>query len=288
MLGAFVPSKTYVITVFNGDVSWRKDRKPINRLGVRYALRKADLVTSVSENLLEDCERWGSQKNKLHRIMRGVDLIRFRPPNDRQFVRDKLGLGPGPMVLSPRSAGKLYNLDTILHAFVEVVNHFPDVQVVFAWQSATDEEATTLRDLARNLDIERNVCFRGKVPFEKIHLYYQAAEVMISVPSSDGVSSSILEAMACGAVPVAADLSTTREWIKHYENGLLVTPRDFGSLAQAIHTLLSDKQRRDEMVEENVKIMETHGSQDLWMGRMEELYYSLVKETRSKKLEVRS
>jgi len=278
MLGAFVPSKKYVITVFNGDVSWRKDRKPINRLGVRYALHKADIITSVSKNLLEDCRCWGAREKKLHRIMRGVDLARFHPPDDRQGIRDKLGLGPGPMVLSPRSAGKLYNLDTILLSTAKIIKQIPNVQVVFVWQSATEEQKALLVKLASDLDVERNIHFAGEVPYENIHLYNQAADLMVSVPSSDGVSSSILEAMACGAVPVASNLPTTREWVKDNGDGFLVTPRDVNGIAAAIIDLFSNEEKRREMARRNVEKMRLEGDQDMWMGKMEELYYSLMKE----------
>ena len=244
MLGAFVPSSKYVVTVFNGDVSWRKDRKLTNRLSVRYAMRKADIITSVSQNLLEDCRRWGAKKAKLHRIMRGVDVNRFRPANDHLSVRRKLELDPGPIILSARSAGKMYNLDSILMATSHLVKYFQNIQVVFIWQSASEEEAAALRNLAASMDVERNVRFVGNVPYERVHLYNQAADVMVSVPSHDGVSSSILEAMACGAVPVASNLSTTREWVEHDRNGLLLAPRDGNGIAQAIIALLSDDQKR--------------------------------------------
>lgn len=280
MLGAFVSSKKYVITVFNGDVSWRKDRRLINCLGLRFALHKADAITSVSRNLLEDCLHWGARKEKLHHIMRGVDLSRFHPVNDRLNLRRTLGLSPGPVVLSPRSASKLYNLDTILLATPEVIRHFPNAQVVFMWQSASEEEATTLKTLAASLNLERNVHFVGNVPYERVHLYNQAADVMVSVPSHDGVSSSILEAMSCGDVPVASDLHTVREWIKSGENGLLVTPRDIKTLGEAIINLLKNEGMRKTIAEQNWKLIKEKGGQDYWMGKMEELYSSLIRGTR--------
>ena len=281
MLGAFVPSKKYVITVFNGDVSWRKDRKLINRLTLRFAIRKANLITSVSQNLLEDCRRWGARKKKLYRIMRGVDLSRFRPVNDRLNLRCTLGLGSGPVVLSPRSAGKLYNLDAILLATPEVVKHFPSAQIVFIWQSASEEEAGALNNLAASLNVEQNVHFVGNVPYERVHLYNQAADVMVSVPSYDGVSSSILEAMSCGAVPVVSNLSTTREWVEDNRNGLLVTPRDVNGIAQAIIALISNEQKRYEMAQRNAEMIRLQGDQDMWMGKMEEIYYDLIRDSRS-------
>lgn len=94
--------------------------------------------------------------------MRGADLSQFRTANDRLRVRRELGLSSGPVILSPRSAGNSYNLDTIPLAIPEVVKHFPNVQVAFIWQSASDEQAASLINLAGALNVERNVLFVGK------------------------------------------------------------------------------------------------------------------------------
>ncbi len=212
--------------------------------------------------------------------MRGVDLSRFHVVNDRFGLRHALGLGPGPVVLSPRSAGKLYNLDAILFATPEVIKYFPNVQIVFIWQSTSDEEAGALNNLAVSLNVEQNVHFVGNVPYERVHLYNQAADVMVSVPSYDGMSSSILEAMSCGAIPVVSNLSTTREWVKDNRNGLLVTPGDAHGIAKAILTLLSDEKQRYEMAQRNMEMMRLHGDQDMWMGKMEEIYYDLIRDSR--------
>lgn len=280
MLGAFVPSKRYVITVFNGDVSWRKDRKLVNRLCVRYAINKADAITSVSQNLLEDCRRWGASRQKLHRIMRGVDLNRFYRVENSDTLKNKLGLHIGPVVLSPRSTGTLYNLDSIVRATHLIAKKFPDVQVVFVWQSATDDDIAELKKLIASLQLEKNITLLGKISYENIHQYYQAADILVSVPSSDGVSSSIIEGMACGAVPIATDLPTVKEWVKHEENGLLVTPGNVEDLGGAIINLLKSENKRKTFADRNWELIKEKGDQDYWMGKMEELYYSLVKEAR--------
>lgn len=70
---------------------------------------------------------------------------------------------------------------------------------------------------------------------------------MVSAPTSDGVSSSIIEGMACGAVPVASDLPTVREWVEHGENGLLVEPRDIEALSDAIINLLKNEKKKKDL-----------------------------------------
>ncbi len=280
MLGAFVPSKKYVITAFNGDVSWRKDRKLINRIGVRYAIHKADIITSVSHNLLEDCRRWGARNGKLYRIMRGVDIKRFHPCENRDALKSKLGLHSGSVILSSRSAGGLYNLDTIVKATSLIIKKFPDIQIVFVWQSATDDQIFELRKLTVSLRLEQNIIFFGEISYDNMYQYYQAADILVSVPSTDGVSSSIIEGMACGTVPVASNLPTVKEWVEHGKNGLLVEPRDIEALSEAVIDLLKNEKKRKTFAERNLELIKEIGNQDYWMGKMEELYYRLITNSR--------
>ena len=49
-----------------------------------------------------------------------------------------------------------------------------------------------------------------------------AADVFVSVPSSDGTSVALLQAMAAGCFPIVSDLPSQRELIDHGVNGLRV------------------------------------------------------------------
>jgi len=62
--------------------------------------------------------------------------------------------------------------------------------------------------------------------------------------------------------------------------GILPSPGDVDGIAKAILCLLSDEARRHEMAQRNVEKMRIEGNEDMWIGKMEELYYSLVKEER--------
>jgi glycosyltransferase involved in cell wall biosynthesis len=58
--------------------------------------------------------------------------------------------------------------------------------------------------------------------------------VYVSVSSHDGTPNTLLEAMACGCLPVCGDIESIREWVTSGENGLLVDPHDPQAVAQAI------------------------------------------------------
>src|SRR5678816_1252479 len=57
--------------------------------------------------------------------------------------------------------------------------------------------------------------------------WYARASWFISVPASDSVAVSVLEAMAHGCIPLLSDLPANRELVRDGVNGLLLSEQDF-------------------------------------------------------------
>ena len=66
------------------------------------------------------------------------------------------------------------------------------------------------------------------------------ARLMIGVGISDGIGTTLLEAMALGAFPIVACTSCAAEWISSGTNGMIVDPHDIASLAAAIKIAATD------------------------------------------------
>ncbi|GMN02433.1 glycosyltransferase family 4 protein [Erythrobacter sp. MTPC3] len=87
--------------------------------------------------------------------------------------------------------------------------------------------------------------FRGRIARPEMVQEYQAADIVVLPTLAEGSAGVTYEAMASG-IPVI----TTREsgsLIKHGENGLIVPGADPQALAQAIETLVKDRELRDRM-----------------------------------------
>ena len=70
----------------------------------------------------------------------------------------------------------------------------------------------------------------------------------------EGFSNVVLEAMVC-EIPVVASNSTDgiREIINHDINGLLVRPKAHRAISESVYYLLSNKEKRDSIVQEAYK-----------------------------------
>jgi len=71
---------------------------------------------------------------------------------------------------------------------------------------------------------------------------------VFALPSqAEGISNTLLEAMACGCAPVATDVGGNPELVEHQTNGLLVPAQDDASMAAALARLVNDRGLRERL-----------------------------------------
>ena len=89
------------------------------------------------------------------------------------------------------------------------------------------------------LGLAEAVIVLGNVPFEQLPDVYRAADVVVSIPSSDSSPRSVWEALACGRPVVVSDLPWARDELAPGGQALLV-PLDADAVAEAILRVLDD------------------------------------------------
>ena len=282
-LGVHIKGYPFVLTVLNGDVLWTKDdvdqyTSLYTKMRTKWGIKKADIITGVSEELVNACIRHGADKDKVYVMRRGVDLTKFNYSRDKAEIRLNLKLSENSkIVLSPRNTGWMYNLDKIIKTIPQVISKVEDVYFVFIWHGHNADKERDLTNLATELGVQHAIKFVGFVNYDLVALYHKAADVMVSVSQYDSGPQALQEAMACENVPVISDLPCVREWISDGWNGILVNPNDVDQIADSITRLLQNEEMRKLFAERNWKLIQEKGDQDYWMGKMEELYYKLVK-----------
>lgn len=235
----------------------------------RFVVRRADLVMTDSAALLDRLQELGAPPERTKVVNWGVDLERFSPPvEDRRALRERLGLGPGPVILSPRSLAPVYNIPTILAAFERVGDLVPDAQLVLKHMAVTAPDLGDLPHAGR-------VHLVGHVPYETMAGYYRAADVCVSIASSDSSPRSAWEALACGCPLVVSDLPWVHELIEADRHALLV-PVDAGAVAEAIERILSDGALASRLASEGRALVEAHRDSRTEMDRLAEALRSLA------------
>ncbi len=260
-----------VVTAWGSDLLIDPRLSVITRRLVRWVLSRADLVTYNAEQLGQVATAMGAPSDRLLQIVMGVGpemldelATKAVPPADRQ-----------PVILSQRSLERsVYNVDVLIDAMPEVLRRVPAARLVVGSDGALRGR---LEELAQRLDVVGAVEFVGTATWPAgLAERLGRASVYVSVPSSDGTSVTLLEAMAAGAYPVVSDLPSNREWVTP-DGGTVVPVRDVKSLADAIVSALEDPKRRSSAAVHNREQINQRGRWGVNMKRMESAYRSLAK-----------
>jgi len=262
--------------------AWGSDIYRTDELGAEYAirlgesLRKASAITCDSQDQADRIGQIAGSKDGVSVIQWGIDTELFCPgESDPEFQRSVVEPGR-PVVLSIRSFTPLYNLETIVEAFAQVLAKVPLAVLVMKKYNSQPEYVKAVEARIAELGVAHAVRIVEEIPYERMPDLYRMADVTVSVPSSDGTPMSLLEAMACGSVPIFTDLPSLREWIDDGQNGYLVVPKDPAALAGRILDVLLDGKRASRFAQHNQEIIRTKASQAVHMRRMEAIYQNLA------------
>jgi glycosyltransferase involved in cell wall biosynthesis len=242
-------------------------------------LRNADYITSKSNYLTGALNRLGGISGKIDRIVWGIPIAKFRR-GDSTPLHSALGVAPHQrLILSPRILQPLYQIHLIVEAMPRVLAQHPAVVLLITEYAVDPEYRALIVNRVRELGIEESVRFCGTVPHDKMPEYYWAADIAVSVPRSDGMPQTLIEAMACETPNVLSNLPHYREMVAHEESAYFVEANPV-SIADGISRLLDDRDLRTRIVQKALAIVQEQGDLDEQAGRVERRYQELVRSGR--------
>jgi glycosyltransferase involved in cell wall biosynthesis len=274
-LGSFSGFHPFVVTPWGSDLFLHPERSYIAHKLANIVLKNADLITLNSKTLHQKAIQLGADPNLCQFVSWGVDLNIFYP-STKTTLRKELGCGNAPIILSPRAVKPLYNLDVIIESIPMVLNIFPDAIYLIQSYNIDHIYKDKLEKRINELGINSSLQW---VPFqssERYVDYFRISNAVISIPSSDSMPITVLEALACGAPVIVSDLPSMREIIVDQVNGKIVPTRNVQALTNATIALLKDPQMQASFSRYNTQWVQENANRDYEMKKMESLYQNLM------------
>jgi glycosyltransferase involved in cell wall biosynthesis len=243
----------------------------------RLASRCCDSIISVSEDHRQGAIREQvAHAGKIHTILNGIDLCPFEDA-DEAAARRQLGFRKEDVLLcvASRLAPKK-GLEYLIAAMPAVAGQFPSIHLVLFGEGPMHK---ALRRQAERLGISDRVHFPGFRP--DIPKLLAAFDVILQPSLSEGLSISILEAMAAARPIIACNIQGNREIIRHCETGLLVPPADSAALSEAIAKILSDPVGAKTMGQNAALDCRTRFSQERMVEQTVAIYDSICRRASS-------
>jgi sugar transferase (PEP-CTERM/EpsH1 system associated) len=226
----------------SGSVSRRR------RLLERLLAACTDHFTAVSQGICDHIRHdWGIAEDRVTLIPNGVDLTRFGIGYPRAQGLARLGLREGERLIG--MVGEFRPIKdhmTLVRAFASVRRRIPGARLILVGYDAEDGFARRLRDEPlgdpRLLDDIRLVGLRTDVP-EILSLL----DVYVNCSLYEGMSNSILEAMASRKPVVATAVGGTPDIVEDGRTAWLVPPGDPEALADRLIQVLEDPEGAQQM-----------------------------------------
>lgn len=212
-----------ILTAWGSDINLARSN-PLHRYLIDRSLLRYDWINVPSEDL----------KNKLISI--GISpsrILVFQYGTDLDFCdslrQEKNKKGDETIILSSRLWGTLYNIDKIVAAFKVAYLSNKNLKLILIGSGNADDNARI-----HNLIIDHPaIVSLGFIPKDELIKWLWTADIYISIPSSDGMSLSVLEALYCECYPIFSDIPPNCELLNFCE-GTIAKSLDSHELASVI------------------------------------------------------
>ncbi len=235
-VASILTNKPIINTIHGKNYYWEKWRRI---LAYRFMGHFATKVVAVSEDLKNFvADRTGINRDKISVIYNGIDLNKYNIKNSCDILKIKKELMLNNVVIG--SVGNIYPVKGYLYliqAASKVIKRIPDITFLIIGKKTPyfDE----LKRIVDNLGINGHINFLG---FRNdVQDLLALFDLYVSPSLSEGLSLSILQAMAAGKPVIATDVGGNQEIIRHGETGILISPQNSEMLADSILMLLENK-----------------------------------------------
>jgi glycosyltransferase involved in cell wall biosynthesis len=205
---------------------------PVSRWFTRLAMKRASFVVTKSEDLRERAIGMGINPGKIRTIHNGCNPTAFHL-SDRSAARAQLSIDANAeLVLFVGRLVGTKGIFELLEAFVSLANRRPNLRLAYVGDGPGGDQ---LRSNVRQLALEDRIVLAGSCSSQKVSHWLAASNVLALPSYSEGNPNVVLEALSSGRPVIASNVGGIPELVKE-SSGILVPPRDWRALAQAIET----------------------------------------------------
>jgi putative colanic acid biosynthesis glycosyltransferase WcaI len=210
-----------------------------------FLYRRSDHIVVVTPAFKDHLiQHWRVPAQKVSIVENGVetDLFRPCPPEKVPGTEDRF------LICYIGTMGMAHGLETLISAAEQLQRPLPQAMFLLIGEGAEKERIEQLA-AARQLS---NICFLGQQQRERIPGYIAGVDVCLVMLKKTElfktvIPTKLLEYMSCEKPVIVAVDGQARKIVEEAGAGIFVEPEDSSALAEAIHVLAADPERRRRM-----------------------------------------
>ncbi len=271
----------FILSAWGSDVLVTPKKSFIVKMMVEYALKKADTVTTTAKFMGKYLTKeFGLPENRIVRIPWGIDLKIFHRGYEEEVkkLREKLEIKDNsPVIISNRAIHPKYEIQTIVEAIPHITKKHPNATLIFIRGNGDKNFEKIIKKRISELGIDSNIRFIPRfISPKEMAVYLDTSDILISIPKTDQFASSVMEGMACGAIPIVSDIEAYKQYLKDEENAFFINPDDPKELTEKTIFCIEHPELKETFYKINKKFIEEDEDWSKNAVKMEELYKNLL------------
>lgn len=263
---------TFAISIWGSDLVRQAPSSPRLAKATRRALGSVSAVHADCRRDVMLAHEWGVPDDA-HSIIAPGNM----GYDTKIFNASGLGQAPRDCIIFPRGPATAINYIGFMHAASQIVSAHSDIKFVGV-RLRGDPECEAIRRAC--IDPDR-IILTGLLSQAELAGFYRRAIAVVSPSASDGTPNSVLEAMACGAIPVVGDIPPLRELLMPAFADNLIHPYDTPMMHASIERILTFNPRRREWNSEQARHTAAGWSREATLNTVRGWYQTVFRDERT-------
>jgi glycosyltransferase involved in cell wall biosynthesis len=237
--------------------------------------RNVDAVVALTDETAADAESLGIPITRIHILGNGVDMRKFQPKTHQyqKTLRNQLQLNENLNVLFVGRLSPEKNVMGLLNAWALTIPLLSERwSLIIVGDGVQRDE---LREEADRLCISDSVIFAGQQ--NNVADWLAISDIFVLPSDREGLSNSMLEAMAMALPVVVTSVSGTKELVEDAGTGIRVPIGDTKAFAEALVLLAGDYSMRTKMGGKGLSLVQTRFAVEKVAQMHEALYQTFQK-----------
>jgi len=219
-----------VLSVWGEDVLDESLRNPLLKERLLQSLQVSDHITTTSEHMQNTLIKiYSVPKQKIWIIPWGYKTM-FKKKYVDEETYTKFGLSStSPVITSGRICREQNNIENIVDAFMDA-----NLNAQLLVLTGKIADSSYVNKLKNKTHADARIKYLDTVNEKDLVEIYNLSEAIISIPYVDQLSTTMLEALACGTPIICTNIPVYHERITSEKNGLFVDPDDIIQIKDAI------------------------------------------------------
>ncbi len=235
------------------------------------SLKNSDYITAPSKYAKNEILKRFPELT-VEQISNGVDLEMFKHYKSFDEAKKNYPFLNKESFIYVGRLGKEKSIDVLIRAMGELVKTYPRAHLIIVGDGPEKEK---LKNLTKELKLENNVTFTGKIPHDELIgsglIHHSHCFVTASTSETQGLT--VVETLLCKTPALVPNVDGIKDVVDNEKT--LFSPSNYKELAALMHKTLTDKEFYKALKGETNKNAKEYDGREI-AKRFEQLYINLI------------